>query len=398
MNVRLKNSKINGQIDAICSKSYAHRICICDFLAGNEIREKFNGFTSKDILATANCLNALKNGKADLDCNESGSTLRFMIPLCASLGGEFNLFGSEKLLSRPNDELFKVLKEHGVNATQEKDHITLKGKLSSGEFSIRGDISSQYVSGLLMALSHLEGKSTIKLTTPLSSKPYVDITIEVLKGYGVEIEETLDGYLIKGNQKSKGSLYPEGDWSNMSAFLVLGAINGKVSVKGLKLDSTQGDRKIIEILRQAGAIVEQSEDLITVKKSNLSGFTIDADNCPDLVPICAVLGALAKGKTVIENVERLRLKESDRILSTMETLKAFNIKSECDGKTMTIYGGDVKGGKAQSFNDHRIVMASAVLSSVANGESEIVGAEAVQKSYPTFFTDYAKLGGNTSEV
>ncbi len=398
MNVRLKNSKINGQIDAICSKSYAHRICICDFLAGNEIRQKFNGFTSKDILATANCLNAIKNGKTDLDCNESGSTLRFMIPLCASLGGEFNLYGSEKLLSRPNDELFKVLKENGVDAVQHKDHITLNGKLSSGEFAIRGDISSQYISGLLMALSHLERKSTIRLTTPLSSKPYVDITIEVLKGYGVKVEETLDGYTIKGNQKLSGSLYPEGDWSNTSAFLVLGAINGEVSVKGLKLDSTQGDRKIIEILRQAGAIVEQDKDLITVKKSNLTGFTMNADNCPDLVPICAVLGALAKGKTVIENVERLRLKESDRILSTMETLKAFNIKSECDGKTMIIYGGEIKGGKAQAFNDHRIVMASAVLSSVADGESEIVGAEAVQKSYPTFFTDYAKLGGNTSEV
>lgn len=398
MNVRLKNSKINGRIDAICSKSYAHRICICDFLSGNEIREKFNGFTSKDILATANCLNALKNGKTDLDCNESGSTLRFMIPLCASLGGEYKLFGSEKLLSRPNDELFKVLKENGVDATQEKDYIILKGKLTSGEFSIRGDISSQYISGLLMALSHLKKNSTIKLTTPLSSKPYVDITIEVLKGYGVEIEETKYGYFIRGNQKLSGSLYPEGDWSNTSAFLVLGAINGEVSVKGLKLDSTQGDRKIIEILRQAGASVEQDKDLITVKKSNLVGFTMNADNCPDLVPICAVLGALAKGKTVIENVERLRLKESDRILSTMETLKAFNIKSECDGKTMIIYGGDVKGGKAQSFNDHRIVMASAVLSSVADGDSEIVGAEAVQKSYPTFFTDYAKLGGNTSEV
>ena len=398
MNLRLKKSQINGQIDAICSKSYAHRICICDFLAGNDIRERFNGFTSKDILATANCLKALKKGETQLDCNESGSTLRFMIPLCAVLGGEYKLFGSEKLLSRPNDELFKVLRENGIKATQEKDHIALKGKLSSGEFSIRGDISSQYVSGLLMALSHFEKNSTIKLTTPLSSKPYVDITIEVLKGYGVEVEETLDGYLVKGNQKLSGSLYPEGDWSNMSAFLVLGAINGKVSIKGLNLDSTQGDKKIIEILRKAGAIVEQSEDVITVKKSNLSGFTIDADNCPDLVPICAVLGALAKGKTVIENVERLRLKESDRILSTMETLKAFNIKSECDGKTMIIYGGEVKGGKAQSFNDHRIVMASAVLSSVADGESEIMGAEAVQKSYPTFFTDYAKLGGNTSEV
>ena len=398
MNVRLKKSQINGQIDAICSKSYAHRICICDFLSGNDIRERFNGFTSKDILATANCLNALKQGGNQLDCNESGSTLRFMIPLCASLGGEYKLFGSEKLLSRPNDELFKALEQNGVLLVQEKNHIKISGNLQAGKFSIRGDISSQYISGLLMALSNMDGDSEIVLTTPISSKPYVDITIEVLNAYGVEVEERENGYFIKGNQTFSGNLYPEGDWSNSSAFLVLGAINGDVTIKGLKLSSKQGDKSILDLLKSAGAIVEVVADRIRVKKSDLIGFTMDADNCPDLVPICAVLGAVASGKTIINNVERLRLKESDRILSTIEMLKAFNVKAECDGKTMIIYGGEVKGGKVNSFNDHRIVMASAVLSSVADGESEIVGAEAVQKSYPTFFEDYLKLGGKANEV
>ncbi len=398
MNVKLERSNIKGQIDAICSKSYAHRICICDFLAGNDIRESFNGFTSKDILATAKCLKALKEGKNELDCNESGSTLRFMIPLCASLGGEFKLFGSQKLLSRPNDELFKVLEENGVNAVQQNDHIYLNGKLNSGEFEIRGDISSQYVSGLLMALSHVDGNSVIKLTTPLSSKPYVDITTEVLNGYGIEIEQIKDGYFIKGNQNYNGNLYPEGDWSNMATFLVLGAINGQVSVRGLKLDSKQGDKEILEILKSAGAFVEQKEKEIIVKEAKLVGFTMNANDCPDLVPICAVLGAVARGKTIINNVERLRLKESDRILSTMETLKAFGVKAECDGHSMIVYGGDIKGGKAHAFNDHRIVMASAVLGSVANGDSEIIDADAVQKSYPTFFADYAKLGGKLSNV
>ena len=366
-------------------------------MAGNEIRSEFNGFTSKDILATANCLNALKSGKTELDCNESGSTLRFMLPLCSALGGEYKLYGSKRLLDRPNDELFKALEENGVKAEQNKECIKLKGKLNSGEFKIRGDISSQYISGLLMALGILDGDSTIKLTTPISSKPYVDITIEVLKAYGIEIEETLDGYIVKGNQKLNGNLYPEGDWSNMSAFLVLGAINGEVTVKGLNPNSTQGDRAIVNILKSAGAFVAENERGITVRKSNLVGFTMNADNCPDLVPICAVLGAAAKGKTIIKGVERLRLKESDRILSTMETLKAFNIKSESDGSTMTIYGGEIKSGKADAFNDHRIVMASTVLSSVAKGESEIFGAQAVEKSYPTFFKDYAKLGGKISE-
>ncbi len=397
MNVSLAKSNASGEIDAICSKSYAHRICICDFLAGNEIRSEFNGFTSKDILATANCLRALKEGKNELDCNESGSTLRFMLPLCASLGGEYKLYGSERLLDRPNDELFKALEENGVKAQQNKECISLKGKLNSGKFEIRGDISSQYVSGLLMALGILDGDSEIVLTTPLSSKAYVDITIEVLKEYGVKIEPTLDGYLVKGSQKFNGSLYPEGDWSNMSAFLVLGAINGQVSVKGLKLDSTQGDRKIIDILKKAGAEVEENQNRILVRKSSLVGFTMDADNCPDLVPICAVLGAVAKGKTIINGVQRLRLKESDRILSTMQMLKSFNINSESDGKSMVIYGGEIKGGKIDAFNDHRIVMAGTVLSSVADGESEIIGTEAVHKSYPTFFTDYAKLGGKINE-
>ena len=397
MNLKLKQSSVKGQIDAICSKSYAHRICICDFLSGNEVKSEFNGFTSNDILATANCLNAINKGKKRLDCKESGSTLRFMLPLCASLGGEYKLFGSEKLLSRPNDELFKALEENGVKAVQEKDHITINGKLNSGEFKIRGDISSQYISGLLMALASLDGDSTIKLTTPISSKPYVDITIEVLTAYGINVDEVKEGYFVRGNQKFMGNLCPEGDWSNMSAFLVLGAINGQVAVKGLNSNSKQGDREIIKILKSAGASVEQTENEIRVKKSNLVGFTMDADNCPDLVPICAVLGAVAKGKTIIKNVQRLRLKESDRILSTMQMLKAFSVYSECDGKSMIIYGGEIKGGKVHAFNDHRIVMAGTVLSSIADGESEIIGAQAVEKSYPTFFTDYAKLGGKTSE-
>jgi 3-phosphoshikimate 1-carboxyvinyltransferase len=248
-----------------------------------------------------------------------------------------------------------------------------------------------------MALASFDGDSIIKLTTPVSSKSYIDITIEVLNAYGVKVKQVENGYFIKGNQKFNGSLYPEGDWSNASAFLVLGAIAGDISVKGLNLNSTQGDRAIVSILKSAGALVSERENQISVKKSSLIGFTMDADNCPDLVPLCAVLGAVASGKTTIYNVQRLRLKESDRILSTMQMLKSFGIESESDGNTMIIHGGIVKGGIVDAFNDHRIVMASAVLGAVA-GESVINGAEAVQKSYPTFFDDYSKLGGKISEI
>ncbi len=397
MNIKVQPSKMSGKINAIASKSFAHRILICDFLCGNNLRKEFNGFCSKDILATYNCLSDIKSGKSVLDCDESGSTLRFLIPLCAGLGGEFTFLGRGRLLSRPNTELLNSLSKFGIKFEENSNCIKIWGTLSAGEFEIRGDISSQYVSGLIMALATKENDSKIILTSPLASKPYVDITLSVLSGYRVKIESTDYGYFIKGGQKFKGFFDAEGDWSNMAFYLVLGAINDKITVSGLNLDSVQGDKKILEILKSANANVEAQKDEITVSKSELHGFTMDANDCPDLVPICASLGALASGKTVINNIERLRIKESDRVKSTIEMLKSFGIKAEENGGSMIIYGGAPKGGIINSFNDHRIVMASAVLSSVACGESEIVQADAVNKSYPTFFDDFNSLGGKASE-
>ena len=397
MNINIQPSKINGKISAIASKSFAHRILICDFLAGNNLRSEFNGFTSKDIFATANCLNAIKSGKRVLDCDESGSTLRFLIPLCAGLGGEFTFLGRGRLLSRPNTELLNSLSKNGISFEESKDYIKIWGKLNSGEIEIRGDISSQYVTGLIMALANLNGDSTIILTSPLASKPYVDITLSVLKGYGIEIQTTDNGYFIKGRQKFSGQMSAEGDWSNMAFYLVLGAINGEITVSGLNLDSVQGDKKILEILKSANANVCACAKEITVTKSLLKGFTMDANDCPDLVPICAVLGACASGKTVIKNIHRLRIKESDRVLSTLEMLKSFGANAKEENDQIIIFGGTIKGGVVNSFNDHRIVMASAVLGAVADGESKILDAGAVDKSYPSFFTDYNSVGGKASE-
>lgn len=397
MNIKIQGAIVNGEINAIPSKSYAHRILICDFLSGKEIRDEFNGFSSKDILATANCLKALKNGEKELNCFESGSTLRFLLPLSASIGGEFKFVGQGKLMKRPNDELFLVLREQGLEVQKLDNSIILKGKLKEGEYKIRGDISSQYITGLMFALSNLSGDSKIILTTPLSSKAYVDITMQVLSSYGVNIEKTDYGFFIKGGQKFNGNLYPEGDWSNMATFLVLGAVAGDVTVKGLNLDSVQGDKAILSVLESAGAIVEKSNGDIRVKKSELTGFTFNADNCPDLVPVISVLGAVAKGTTVITGVERLKIKESDRILSTLSSLNAFGVKAESDQKSITIYGGEVKSGKINSFNDHRIVMAGAILGAIASSESMIFDANAVQKSYPTFFKDYLSVGGKAVE-
>ena len=397
LNCVVKNSILKGEISAIPSKSFAHRIAICNFLAGNKPDGGCLGFSSKDIEATEKCLLDILNGKKVLDCGESGSTLRFLLPLCGALGGDYEFIGHGKLMERPNDELFLVMNEHGVK-TEKNDNIKIFGKLESGIYKIRGDISSQYISGLLLALPTLSNDSEIELTTPLSSAPYVQITLSVLKKFGVNIQEIKNGYKIKGGQKYFGSCTPEGDWSNSAFFLVAGAVNGDITLTGLNCDSVQGDRVIIDVLKKAGADVEVKSDYIRVRKSELKSFTFDAKDCPDLVPISAVLGAYAKGTTVIENIERLKIKESDRILTTINMLSAFNIKAESDGKTLTVYGGKVEAGEVNSYNDHRIAMASAVLSLGAEGESVIYGAEAVNKSYPTFFLDYKKLGGKVNEL
>lgn len=397
MNVLVKKSQACGEIDAITSKSYAHRIAICSYFSGEEILERYGDFTSEDIAVTAKCLKAIRSGKRRLDCNESGSTLRFLIPFCASLGGEWELTGSERLMERPNDELFKVLTEHGIKTTSGKT-IKIDGKLQSGEFRIRGDISSQYVSGLLMALPSILGDSEIILTSPLASSPYVDITKEVLLGFGVKIKDTKNGFYIKGNQKYTGKISPEGDWSNAAFFLVYGAISGKVKVNGLNLNSKQGDRYILEILKQAGAKVVTFGDSVEVEKAELTAFTFDAENCPDLVPIASVLAGFAKGRTTIKNIKRLKIKESDRVESIIAMLKAFNVNAYSDGENLYVDGGKPSCGEINSFNDHRIVMSASILASGCDGESKIFNAQAVNKSYPTFFLDYKKLGGDTYEI
>ena len=397
MIVKVENSFLKGEISAIPSKSYAHRIAICNFLAGEKPISDSGDFTSNDISVTENCLMALKGGESTLDCGESGSTLRFLLPLCSALGGKYKFIGHGKLMQRPNEELFSVMAEHGVDA-QKNEYIETDGKLTAGEYKIRGDISSQYVSGLLMALPTLNGDSKITLTTPLVSAPYVDITLEVLEKYGVKIERLNDGFFIKGNQRYSGKVFPEGDWSNASFFLVGGAINGDIVVNGLNILSAQGDKYIIDILKMANAQIKVEKDKIFVKKSHLKAFTYSAEDCPDLVPITAVLAAYADGVSVIKNIERLKIKESDRIESTIAMLSAFGIKAESDGHQLVIYGGKATSGKADSFNDHRLAMSTAILALGTEGVSAIMGANAINKSYPTFFEDYNKLGGKASGV
>ncbi len=392
MIAKVESAYLQGEIKAIPSKSYAHRIAICNYIASGALSGGCDNFVSNDIKATLDCLENLSKGNTVLDVGESGSTLRFMLPLCAVLGGRYSFICHGKLLERPNDELFSVMRAHGVSVEQ-TDKIYIDGKLSCGKFSLRGDISSQYISGLLMALPILKGDSEIILTTPLCSVPYVEITLEVLKSFGVKIERTKNGFKILGNQKYQGGIRAEGDWSNVAFFLVGGAVNGNVCISGVNPDSVQGDKFILDILRLAGVNFTIENDCVKVNKSKVQAFEFSAKDCPDLVPIASVLAAYSDGKSVIKDVERLKIKESDRILSTIEMLTAFGVKAESDGKSLIVYGGEIVGGAVDSFNDHRLTMASAILALGAKGSSVLRRAEAINKSYPTFFEDYEKLGG-----
>lgn len=393
MNITLKGANCFGKVKAIPSKSYAHRIAICKFLSGENFLDVASDLPSNDILATKRCLSTLKNGQLTLDAGESGSTLRFLLPLCAAIGGEYKFIGQGRLLSRPNDQLFSVLRAHNVECESTSERIIVRGKLTSGQFNIRGDISSQYISSLLMALPLLDGDSTINLTTPLSSSAYVDITLEVLKAFNIDVKMTDYGYFIKGNQKYQGDISVEGDWSNGAFFLVLGAINGDITVSGLDINSKQADRAILDILTLSGVEFDMEKTSFRVKKSVIKPFEFDADGCPDLVPIASVLASCADGVSTIKNVQRLRLKESDRIESTINMLGAFSVRAQMVGDDLVVYGKRASAGVVDGANDHRIVMSASVLATMVDGLTTITDANAVNKSYPSFFEDYKKVGG-----
>ena len=391
--VRIKPSALGGSVTVPPSKSAAHRALICSFLAGGG---SVNGITgSDDMRATRGAINALRNGYGEVDCIESGSTLRFMLPVAAALGMSVTFTGTGKLPERPLGEYLRLFPEHGVKCEYEGAlPLRISGKLTPGKFEIAGDISSQYITGLLLALPLLEGDSEIILTSPLQSKPYVDMTVRIMSDYGVEIEETENGYLIKGNQLYKKCDYTvEGDWSQAAFFLVGGALTGDVTLQGLDINSAQGDKEIVNILKNAGADINTEHSLVRIKKSKLSFGEIDAHDIPDAVPALAVAAAYAKGTTVITGAERLRIKESDRIKSVVDNLTKMGISAQETPDGMIIKGGKPHGAKLDGFNDHRIVMAFSVAALAADGESEISDALSVNKSYPEFFDDFGLLGG-----
>lgn len=392
--VKISSSILKGTVIAPPSKSAAHRALICSFLAGGGTVSPI--INSKDMEATVGVIDALKRGESTLDCIESGSTLRFMIPVAAAFGKEVTFVGQGRLPQRPIGEYLELLPKHNVNVKSDGGlPLTISGQLKNGSYEISGDVSSQYVTGLLLALADLDGDSAVILTTPLQSKPYVDMTVKVMKDYGVEIKETDFGYLIHGGQEFKRLDYTvEGDWSQAAFFLVAGAVGGDVTVSGLDMNTTQGDKGILDVLKSFGAEIEIKENSVRCVKSRLKGCVVDATDIPDLVPIVAALGAFSGGKTIIKGAQRLRYKESDRIKSVVDNLKLIGADVTETEDGMIINGSArLHSARLKGYNDHRIVMAFSIAALFLDGETVIDDAESINKSYPAFFKDYNKIGG-----
>ncbi len=410
-----------GEVRVPPSKSAAHRAILCAALSrGRSVVDSLD--LSADILATLRAADLLgasvrpqpggviidgthifQAKSAEIHCGESGSTLRFLVPIAAAGGVACTFTGSGRLPERPLDPLLSLLREHGVACETDGVHslpLAISGRLQGGIFQLPGDISSQYITGLLMALPLCEEDSEIRLTTPLQSAGYVDLTLQMLSSFSVRIEKIPNGWRIPGGQSYRAhNMMVEGDWSAAAFFLAAGAMGGEVSVRGLNRRSMQGDRACKAILTQCGAHLRWSGDTLTSKAFPLSAFQIDASQIPDLVPILAVLGACCAGDTYIYNASRLRLKESDRLESTAAGLEALGIPVTQTADSLTIHGGHaIRGGTVDGYNDHRIVMAFSVAAMRADDTVIISDAQSVRKSYPSFFEDYRKIGGVANVV
>lgn len=417
MNITLHKPVFAEKVAAPTSKSAAHRVLIAASFADRPTRIRVSG-AGEDIDATCRCLAGLgvkientPDGAgstwlkitpishpiqgAMLDCGESGSTLRFLVPVVAALGVPATFIRRGRLPRRPMEPLAGELCRHGITATDNPDgSLSVCGRLQAGNYTIAANVSSQFVTGLLFALSLLDAPSTLTLTGEIESAPYIDMTVRALTAFGVEPIRTTDGriYRMQGYKaapfRSPETIYPEGDFSGAAFPLAAGAIGAHpVAVTGLDLNAFQGDRAILSLLKQFGAKVEISPQTGCVKVSPapLRGIEIDAKQIPDLVPILAVIAATANGQTVISGGARLRLKESDRIATTAALLRALGgcVTETDDG--MIIEGGTLTGGTIDGANDHRIVMSGAVAALAATGDVTILGTGAEAKSYPQFF-------------
>ncbi|MDD2363015.1 MAG: 3-phosphoshikimate 1-carboxyvinyltransferase [Oscillospiraceae bacterium] len=412
--IRLSRSIISGHATPPPSKSIAHRAIICASLAGGGSIDGV--IQSDDMRATLGAVEAIgvkaavdgecviieksaagPNEHPIIDCIESGSTLRFLIPVFAALGIECTFIGRGRLPKRPLGVYARCLPEHGVSLSNVSGlPLTISGRLGAGRYELPGDISSQFISGLMFALPLCKGDSDIVLTTPIESASYIDLTIDALYKTGIIIQRVDNGWHIKGGQTYRPFEYKvEGDWSQAAFLLVMGALGGDIAVDGVNMQSLQGDRIILEVMKSFGADVQIVDNGVICRRGDLRGAEIDASQIPDLVPILAVLGGLADGETIISGASRLRLKESDRLEAVSHCLKLLGGHAEQTGDGLKIRGVDrFFGGVAlPSFNDHRIVMSMAAAALGCDNPIIIEDAECVAKSWPDFFDIYKKCGG-----
>ena len=407
---------LQGKVTPPPSKSQAHRLLICAAL-GTEPCTIVCSSVNDDIIATMRCLNALgasitySNGVfavtpvtvakgATLDCGESGSTLRFLMSVAAVLGAEATFVGAGKLPQRPMGDLCNVLAEHGISFEKHSADelpVTCYGTLQGGKYTLPGNISSQYLTGLLFALPLAKEDSEIEVTGVMTSASYVAMTLDALRIAGIDIEKIGNRFKIKGGQHyaMPSDIAVEGDWSS-AAFWIVAGVTGKhpLTVCGMNISSLQGDSKIIDHLRSMGAFIEINSNGVVAMPSHLFGAELDCTDTPDLLPILCVAAAVAQGITVFTGVGRLRFKESDRLEAMRQVLASFGIASHVGEDTFTVFGGEpVANGVVNSFGDHRIAMSAAIMSCVAKGLTTIDNSICVAKSYPTFFDDFAMLGG-----
>jgi len=426
--LRIEPEKLAGRIFIQPSKSMAHRLIICALLAQGTSQID-NVVLSDDLKATLGACEALgaririedssafinrkrviitSSGETRvvhpvIDCIESGTTARFIMPISRLCEDPVTLTGRGRLVTRPFEIYKSLLPEKGVRYADEngKMPIRLSGRLQPGEYDLRGDISSQFISGLLIALPFLEGDSLLRISGSLESRPYVEMTLDALKQFDIAIEHSDDFkvFKIRGNQRARArSLAVEGDWSQAAFFCILGAVSGEIAIDGLKESSLQGDRVIQDIVRDMGAKTVWEQNTLKVSPGSLRSIQVDVSQCPDLVPAVAVGAALCPGRSAITNAQRLRLKESDRLRAVCTELNKLGAHVIEDEDSLVIHGVEhFKGAIVDGWNDHRIVMALAIASSCCEGTVEINGFEAVSKSYPEFWHDFKLLGGRFNE-
>ncbi len=415
MKAIISPSVSNGSVRIPSSKSMGHRALICAALSDESCIVSNVDF-SDDIIATINSLKALGAGfdingntikvtpikvktlnEATLNANESGSTLRFLIPLASYYAKEVKFYGTKKLLSRPLDMYENLYNNQNLIFNKCTEYLNIKGSLKAGTYNIDTVVSSQFISGLLYLLPLLKDDSTIIINNKFESKSYVVLTLQMLEYFGIKINvnEDLTRFDIKGSQKYFAKDYSvESDFSQAAFFLALGTINNDITLLGLNNESNQGDKVIVDIVKNLGGNVEDAENKLIVKRVETSkDAIIDIHDCPDLGPILTVLLSVNKGNSTITNAARLRLKESDRILAMETELKKFGIDISSDENNIYIKGQNEFSTNAEleSHNDHRIFMSLAILSTIAKSPVIINGVECINKSYPNFIEDLKKL-------